>query len=78
MFPDTATSPPSISLAHYFDDTRVEALIAVYDEKAAGQGQELRGAAEEALKSAWGTAKTAVEGECIVRISSLACFPRLV
>jgi hypothetical protein len=33
-FPDTFTLPPAISLNQYFDDTRVEALIAVYDEKA--------------------------------------------
>ncbi|GAX79734.1 hypothetical protein CEUSTIGMA_g7175.t1 [Chlamydomonas eustigma] len=33
LFIDTATLPPAISLNQYFDDTRVEALIAVYDEK---------------------------------------------
>ena len=33
MFPDTSANPPALSLSTYFDDTRVEALIAVYDEK---------------------------------------------
>ena len=33
LFPDTDASPPTLALSSYFDDTRVEALIAVYDEK---------------------------------------------
>ena len=35
LFVDTAASPPALALAQYFGDTRVEALIAVYDEKQA-------------------------------------------
>ena len=33
MFKDTASAHPSTSLGKYFDDTRVETLITVYDEK---------------------------------------------
>ncbi len=39
QFRDTAASPPSVSLSRYFDNTRVEALITVYDEKAEGTGR---------------------------------------
>lgn len=35
LFADASTTPPSASLSKYFDDTRVEALIEVYDEKGA-------------------------------------------
>jgi hypothetical protein len=38
LFRDTAGAPPSTALVNYFDDTRVETLITVYDERTEGAG----------------------------------------
>ena len=65
-------SPPSLSLAQYFDDTRVEALIAVYDEKGSlddrdtrasggGRGAAAAGAVTESLAAAADTVKGAMQ-----------------
>eukprot|EP00195_Chlamydomonas_chlamydogama_P009511 CAMPEP_0202892288 /NCGR_PEP_ID=MMETSP1392-20130828/2032_1 /ASSEMBLY_ACC=CAM_ASM_000868 /TAXON_ID=225041 /ORGANISM="Chlamydomonas chlamydogama, Strain SAG 11-48b" /LENGTH=766 /DNA_ID=CAMNT_0049576185 /DNA_START=50 /DNA_END=2350 /DNA_ORIENTATION=+ len=44
LFIDTATSAPRMSLVKYFDDTRVETLITVYDEKSDVLVESLRSA----------------------------------